>query len=180
MTFLTHLTDAQLQRFVSGDLVEVEATAARAHLDDCGQCRRRASEVSALFAVLAEPPRLPEPPIDFLAAVMARVEREAPAPVLFSRKVALAGFGAGSAVLAAGAALVVTGGAGAHVPAMASQLASTIAGIAGHAGLALTVLRAGAPVLGAAATASLAVLAPIFWKTISSLQPNAIRVTARS
>ena len=179
MTFLTHLTDAQLQRLISGDLVEVEATAARSHLDDCGLCRRRASEVSALFAALAEPPRLPEPPIDFLAAVMARVEREAPVPVLVSQKVALAGVGAGTAMLLAGAVLVA-GSGGAQFPSFASHFASTLAEVAGHARIAFTVIHAGAPVLAAGAVASLAVLAPIFWKTLSSIQPTATRAPARS
>lgn len=179
MTFLTHLTDAQLQRLISGDLVEVESNAARAHLDDCAVCRRRASDVSTLFALLAESPAQPEPPFDFLSAVMARIELESPVPVLVTRRGAIRGLAAGIAALSAGAALVATGGSGAHLPEIASNLATTFVGVVSHAGLALTVLKAGAPVLAAAAVASLAIVAPIFWKTLNSLQPNAQRATAR-
>ena len=180
MTFLTHLTDAQLQRLISGDLVEVESNAARAHLDDCAVCRRRASDVSTLFALLAESAAQPEPPLDFLSAVMARIELESPVPVFVSRRSAIRGLAAGLVAIGAGAALVVTGGSGADLPEMAAGFASTLVGIVSHAGLAVTVVKAGAPVLGGAAITALAIVAPIFWKTLNSLQPNAQRATARS
>ena len=117
-----------------------------------------------------------------IGTVMTRLfrEREAPLPVLITRRVAIAGLSAGTALLGAGAALVYGGGGGAHLPGVASHFASTLADAAGSAHLVLTVLRAGAPVLVAGAVASLAIVVPIFWKTLSSLQPNAIRASART
>jgi predicted anti-sigma-YlaC factor YlaD len=183
MTFLTHLQDSTLQRLIGGELVDAEASAARAHLDECGPCRSRASEVSAIFTLLAQPAVRPQPPIDFLAAVMAKIEREAPARVampVFSLRTTMGAVAAGVATLAGGIGLLVAGGAGGHVSGIAVQYATALTGVATHAGLALTVVKAGAPVLAAAAIASLAILTPIFLKTLQTIQPNAIRARARS
>lgn len=181
MTFLTHLEESTIQRLVAGDLPDAEATVARTHLDDCALCRRRASEVSQLFALLAEPPEpLPEPPIDFLAAVMARVEQETPAHVMVTRAALSRGIAGGAAVAGAGAVLMVLGGGHVPVHETAAWVGTTFADVASHAGLAVTVVKAGAPVIVAAAVASLSVVVPLFWKAISSLQPKPVRATART
>ncbi|HVO30248.1 MAG TPA: hypothetical protein VMV18_05915 [bacterium] len=179
MTFLTHLEDSTLQRFVSGDLVEAEASAARAHIEECSLCRRRASEVSQLFAVLAEPAPLPEPRADFLSLVMAQVEKEVPAPVLVTRAALLRGLAAGTALVGAGGALVASNAHAVPLHSTAAWAASTLVDVVEHANLLVTVTRAGAPVLLAAAAASLVLFIPVVWKTVTSLQPKPARATAR-
>src|SRR5439155_11021632 len=104
-----------------------------------------------LFAHLATPPALPEPPIDFLAAVMAKIEREAAAPVLVSRSVIVRGFAAGAAAAAGGAALLALGGGSLPIHSTLVHAGSSVASAAVHANLVMTVARAAAPVAVAAA-----------------------------
>jgi hypothetical protein len=190
MTFLTHLEDSTIQKLVSGDLAEAEANAAHAHLDECAPCRRRASRMSSLFAMLGDPPALPAPPIDFAAAVMARVDKEGQAPaikvaarsaaVAAAQTAALRAFAAGASTLLSGIGLAAAEGSSPHLPQMVAGFVTHAVSFATHSGVVLTVLKAGAPVLGAAASASLAALAPLIWKALSSLKPNTARAAART
>lgn len=181
MTFIEHLDDATLQDLQDGLLEEAEATAARTHLTHCAPCARRAAEAEALFAALDAPPAgYVEPPADFFAAVMARVDAEvmprfAPERRLRTALLALAG---SAATAGAGAGLVWAGG-GVPIEGLGAGFATTLADLAARADLALTVARAGAPMLAAASVASLAVLTPLILKAMQSLQPKTARVPVR-
>ena len=206
MTFLTHLEDATIQRLVEGELAqqgasaqaegraasgklaqqgasaqadEAEANAAKRHNEDCARCRRRSREISALFTALAARRVAPEPPADFLAAVMARVDREPGLVVHPIRgRVVLRAVAAGLATAVAGGALVSAGGADGLLP--GADVATTFTALVGNAGLLATVAKAAAPILAGAALASAAVLAPIFVRAIRAVRPAPSRATART
>lgn len=178
MTFVTHPDHATLQRLHEGGLDAAEASATRTHLESCESCRARSSRIALLFAGLATPPALPQPPVDFMARVMASVEREGLARAPERRlRAALTAIAAGSGAAAAGGALILGGGASAPASGLVSALTDVIA----HGDIAATVFRAAAPVLGAAALSTLAILVPVVVKTMQTLQPRpaTVRVRAR-
>jgi anti-sigma factor RsiW len=83
-----HLTEWTLEQIAEGTLPEVEAGAARKHLDRCARCTAELDAFRTLVAALSELPRFAPPPT-FADAVMARV-RIAPAPdPIYTRVVAL-------------------------------------------------------------------------------------------
>ena len=177
MTFLTHLDEATIQRLVEGLLPDAEASAAKTHIDHCAPCRRRSGEVSALITALSAEPALPAPPVDFMAAVMARVDRE---PGLLSEairpRVVASAIAAGLAVAGTGALLV--GGAESAIP--AADIATAFTALVGRASLVRAIVQAGAPLAAAVSLATLAALSPFIVKAIQSVQPRASRVAVRS
>ncbi len=196
MTFLTHLEESTVQRFAEGALPAAERSAAEAHLEHCGHCRRRVSDLSRVAGALASvrsAALLPEPPADFAARVMARVALEpafvpsaleaardrGPSPVeRFRARDALPALLAGVAAIVCGVALVTVGGGALPLAGEAARSVTTLAHAAGRLGLALTVLRAALPVLAAAAVASLVVLWPLLAKALT-LPPRPARRAAR-
>lgn len=178
MTFLTHLEDSTIQRLVEGALDEAEANAAKSHIDDCSRCRRRSGEVSAIFTALSAPFSLPEPPADFLALVMARVDLE-PGLVVepIRTRAVIASVAAGAAMALAGAFLVTAGG-GDILP--TTELATGLATLLGKAGLLGAIAKGGAPIAAAIALASAAALAPFFVRAVRAVQPAPVRATLRS
>ena len=174
MTFLTHLSESTLQRLVDGDLPEAEARAAKTHLESCAPCRRRSVELSAMFAALAAPRTLAEPPADFLASVMERVERE---PGLVTQRirprVALGAAAAGLATAIAGVAL------GGGIPLPGAEVATGITAVVSNAGLLGTLARAAAPVLAAASLASATVLSPFLVRALRQVPARRARATVR-
>lgn len=180
MTFLTHLDESTIHRLVEGALEEAAASAAKAHIDACARCRRRSAEISALFSALAAaPPALCEPPIDFLAAVMMRVDHEPGLLVHRIRPRVVAGaLASGLATALAGGALVVLGGGtGELVPAL--PLATGLAALFARAGLITAAGKAAAPLFAASAFASAIVLAPLFLRALRAAQPAPARATVR-
>lgn len=177
MTFLTHLTEATLQRLVEGALPDAEARAAKTHLESCAPCRRRSVELSAVFGALSVPRPLPEPPADFFASVMARVDRE-PGLVMqrIRPRIAIGAAAAAVAVAGAGAALVAAGG-GVSLP--AAELATGVTTLATKAGLLGTIAKAAAPVFAAASLASAAVLSPFVVRALRQVTPARARATVR-
>ena len=88
MTDIRHLTDDEAQLFLEDGLARPERTRAETHLAGCPSCQALVVSFEALSEALSGLP-LAEPPPDFTAAVMARIDdREA---VLASeRRVAVA------------------------------------------------------------------------------------------
>ena len=164
MTFLTHLEDSTIQRLVEGALSPAEAAAAKTHIEACAPCRRRSGEISAVFTALTLPRTLPEPPVDFLALVMARVDLD---PSLLDQRirprVAALAVAAGLATAVAGGALVALGG-GADLP--AAEIATGVTALLGKAGLLATLAKAAVPVVVAASFASAIALAPFLVRAI--------------
>ena len=91
----------------------------------------------------------------------------------------LSALAAGGAAIAGGAGLAVAGGGGAG--GFVTGIATGLTDVAAYGGLAGTVLSAAAPVLTAGAVATLAILTPIFLKTLHTLQPRpaTVRVSVR-
>jgi hypothetical protein len=178
MTFLTHLEETTIQRLVEGLLDDAEAAAAKQHIEDCGRCRRRTGEVSAIFTALSAPKLLPEPPADFLSLVMSRVDSE-PGLVVQSirpRTVAIS-VGAGAAAVAAGGAMLVSGGQ-AILP--TAQLAEVLTTLLTKADLFATVAKASAPLVVGAGLASALVLAPFLVRAIRAVEPARARLSVHS
>lgn len=173
MTFLTHLEDSTIQRLVEGALTEAEASAAKRHIEDCSRCRRRSGEISATFTALSAPSFLPEPPADFLALVMSRVERE---PGLVRQpirpRVVIGVVAAGVATAAVGGLMIKAGG-GDVVP--VADIVTGVMAVAARAELLGALAKAFAPIAAGAALASTAVLAPFFIRALRSVQPKAAR-----
>lgn len=180
MTFLTHLEDVTIERLVEGLLDEAEANAAKRHLEDCSRCRRRSGEISALFTALSRSAMSVrvEPPVDFFAAMMARVEREPGLVVQPIRpRVVASAVAASIATAVAGGALIYTGG-GEVVP--VAEVVTGFASLLAHADLVGALAKAFAPIAAGAALASTAILAPFFVRAVRSVQPRHARVTVRS
>lgn len=177
MTFLTHITESTLQRLVEGALPEAEAHAAMTHIESCAPCRRRSTELSALFGALSAPRALPEAPADFFASVMARVDREPGlVPQKIRPRVAIGAVAAGLVTAAAGGALVAAGGG---VALSGAELATGFVTLVGKAGLLGTLAKAAAPVLAAASLASAAVLSPFLVRALREAAPRNARATVR-
>lgn len=198
MTFLTHPDEATLQDLLDGTLPAAEARATQTHLDHCASCGARAAGMKALFGALATPPAdRAQPPVDLFARIMADVDAEILPAMAAARAASAAavpatrrraGFGVtaqallGSAGFAAAGAALLRAGEGSLVPAGAtSSFAAAFAGLATNLDIALTVVRAGAPVFAAAAVASLAALTPLVLKAMQSIEskPKPVRVLAR-
>ena len=178
MTFLTHLEDSTIQRLVEGALDEAEATAAKRHIEDCSRCRRRSGEVSAIFTALSAPFSLPEPPADFLALVMARVDLEPGLVVEPIRIRAVVTSVAAGAAMAVAGGLLVTSGGGAILP--TAEIATGLATLLGKAGLLGAIAKGGAPIAAAIAVATGAVLTPFLVRALRAVQPSPVRATLRS
>lgn len=180
MTFLTHPQDGTIQRYVDGSLGEAESRTVRSHLGDCASCRARASDMSVLFAALAEPVAPVEPPVSFFDSVMARVDREI--LVLRPREHRLAigarALAGSAAVCAGGAALAWANGAGVPIPSMPAELVTGAAHVFNHFGVFAAVLKAAAPIFAGAMVASLALVTPFFLRAMSSIQ-RPVRVPVR-
>ncbi len=96
-----HISDGDLERFVTGELDEVEAVEVARHLDECVSCSNRAIVIDPLapaFAAIEDP----EVPDDFGASVLAQLERPR-LPLLEL------GIGVGLLLVAAGLIVVVDG-----------------------------------------------------------------------
>lgn len=94
-----------LGAFVLGHLDEREATAVRAHLDGCGECRREAAELEVVADLLplADPERLgvvAHPPRRMLDDVLARIRQERRSSDRVRRRTMVARLGAVAAALA--------------------------------------------------------------------------------
>lgn len=199
MTFLTHPDDATIQDLLDGTLPPAEAAATQTHLDHCAACDARAAGMKALFGALATPPAdRAQPPVDLFARIMDDVDAEilpAMAAARASAAAARAGrrgsrFGVTAQALLGSAGVALAGGAllwagdGNLVPTgAASSFAAAFASLATNFDVALTVMRAGAPVFAGAAVASLAVLTPLVLKAMQSIEskptPKPVRVLAR-
>lgn len=178
VTFLTHLEDVTIERLVEGLLDEAEASAAKSHLEDCARCRRRSGEVSAMFTALSRASVRPEPPVDFLAAVMRKVDREPGLVVQPIRTRVVAGsLAAGLATAAAGAAMVWADG-GPALP--VAEVVTGLTAVLARADLVGALAKAVAPLAAGAALASTAVLAPFFIRALRTVPSRAARVPVRS
>jgi anti-sigma factor RsiW len=101
----THLTDEQAQMHLEGLLPADEAPAVSSHLRECPECQALVLSFEALQQALSALPAA-EPPGDFTAGVMARIDERERASAR-ERRVALAvlgvvGLGAGTALALAG------------------------------------------------------------------------------
>jgi predicted anti-sigma-YlaC factor YlaD len=74
VTTVPHLDDERAQRFLEGLLPAAEAAQAEGHLAACPACRALFESYRSLAGALGDL-AAPEPPADFTAAVLARVER---------------------------------------------------------------------------------------------------------
>lgn len=105
MTSLPHLDDEQVQLHLEGFLPEEEEARVRAHLGDCPACQALVASYQALDEALGGLPSA-EPPADFTAGVLARIdEREraaARARRLVAAVLAVAGLAAAVALALAG------------------------------------------------------------------------------
>lgn len=178
MTFLTHLEDSTIQRLVEGALDDAEANAAKRHIEDCSRCRRRSGEVSALFTALSTPFSLPQPPVDFLALVMAQVDLEPGLVIEPIRSRAVIAAVAGGLVTAVTGGVMIFAGGGEFLP--TTEVATGLASLLGKAGLLGAIAKGGAPIAAALALASAAVLAPFFIRAVRDVQPAPVRATLRS
>lgn len=119
MTTSPHLGDERAQRLLEGLLPAAEAGPAEAHLAACPACRALVESHRALAAAL-EGLAAPEPPADFTAGVLARLERRRRAAAWESRL--------GAAILvasaAAAAALFASAGQSAWAGAVGAALRS--------------------------------------------------------
>jgi len=133
-TISGHLTEAQAQRLLDGQLDPARDAGVEAHALGCAGCAALVESFRALGEALDGLP-LPELPVDFTAGVLARIE-VAEAAQARERRVA--------ALVFAAAALL---GAVALGAAVAGGLSPAVTGVADHLGLAARALRLGSGVL---------------------------------
>lgn len=105
MTDIRHLTEDEAQRFLEDGLPAPERTLAETHLAGCPSCQALVVSFEALSEALSGLP-LAEPPPDFTAGVMARIDEQV-AVRASERRVAVAVLGAVGVSL--GVALALSG-----------------------------------------------------------------------
>jgi anti-sigma factor RsiW len=167
-----HLDEARAQALLDGALGEAEAALAQGHAEACPRCAALVESFRALSVALDALP-LPELPLDFTAAVLARVDQAERGAARERRTavVVIAG-----ALLALGVTLLV-GGSGAWVP-TAAHLADQLGEATGALRLAARWLP---PVLGAVrlplAVLSAALLLPLAYGLSRLTSPAPARST---
>ena len=115
MTDVRHLTEDDAQQFLEDGLAAPERSRAEKHLAGCPSCQALVLSFEALSDALSELP-LGEPPADFTAGVMARID-EQEAVRAGERRVTLAVLGAVGVSLAVALALA---GQAAWAPALSA------------------------------------------------------------
>ncbi len=124
MIDVRHLTDDEAQAHLEGFLPAAESTRIAGHLAGCAECQALVASFEALQDALSGLP-VAEPPMDFTAGVMARIDAREEARA-GERRVALGVLGAVLATL--GVALVLAGQA-AWAPALSAVSSAGVAAL---------------------------------------------------
>jgi predicted anti-sigma-YlaC factor YlaD len=140
VTTVPHLDDERAQRLLEGLLPSAEASRAEGHLAACPACRALLESHRSLAQALGDL-AAPEPPADFTAGVLARVERR--------RRVTAWENRLGAAILAAAAAAAAALFASAGESAWAAVVNAALRTLGGAATALRIGAEAGAPVVSA-------------------------------
>jgi anti-sigma factor RsiW len=75
VTDVRHISEEEAQSYLDGLLARAEADRAGAHLESCASCQAMVQSFEALDEALSGLP-MAEPPVDFTAGVMARIDEQ--------------------------------------------------------------------------------------------------------
>jgi anti-sigma factor RsiW len=126
VTDIRHLTDDEAQLHLEGALDATSRTRAESHLAGCAECQAVVLSFEALADSLSALPH-GEPPADFTASVMARIEEQETARAS-ERRVAVAVLGAVGVAIAVTVALA---GQAAWAPALSGVSSSAVRALRG-------------------------------------------------